>query len=95
MARKKIFFPCYGKSWHSKEDSPIAVMLNEHQLGRGHIKSLSSAFEEFKDGNKLAINNIISSSMNYVELVCRLAPTVGFEVNNQVAINPSAFDTVH
>jgi len=29
------------------------------------------------------------------ELVCRLAPTAGFEVNNQVAINPSAFDTVH
>ena len=92
---RRYFSPAMVNHGIPKEDSPIAVMLNEHQLGRGHIKSLSSAFEEFKDGNKLAINNIISSSMNYVELVCRLAPTVGFEVNNQVAINPSAFDTVH
>jgi len=44
-------------------------MLNEHQLGRGHIKSLSNAFEEFKGGNKLSINKIISSSMSYVELL--------------------------
>lgn len=92
---RRYFSPAMVNHGIPKEDSPIAVMLNEHQLGRGHIKSLSSAFEEFKDGNKLAINNIISSSINYVELVCRLAPTAGFEVNNQVAINPSAFDTVH
>lgn len=64
---RRYFSPAMVNHGIPKEDSPIAVMLNEHQLGRGHIKSLSSAFEEFKDGNKLAINNIISSSMNYVE----------------------------
>ena len=64
-----ILFPAMVNQGIPKEGGPIAVMLNDHQLGRGHIKSLSSAFEEFKDGNKLAINNIISSSMNYVELL--------------------------
>jgi len=64
-----ILFPAMVNHGIPKEDSPIAVMLKEHQLGRGYIKSLSSAFDEYKDGNKLAINNIISSSMNYVELL--------------------------
>jgi hemerythrin-like domain-containing protein len=64
-----ILFPAMVKHGIPKEGGPIAAMLNEHQLGRGHIKSLSSAFEEFKDGNKLAINKIISSSMSYVELL--------------------------
>lgn len=64
-----ILFPAMVNHGMPKEGGPIAVMLNEHELGRGHIKSLSSAFEEFKDGNKLAINNIISSSRNYVELL--------------------------
>ena len=64
-----ILFPAMVNHGIPREGGPIAVMLNEHQLGRGHIKSLSNAFEEFKDGNKLAINNIISSSMNYVELL--------------------------
>jgi hemerythrin-like domain-containing protein len=52
-----------------KEGGPIAVMLHEHRLGRDHIKSLSSAFEEFKGGNMSAINGIISSSRGYVELL--------------------------
>jgi len=64
-----ILFPAMVNHGIPKEGGPIAVMLNEHQLGRIHIKSLSSAFEEFKCGNKLAINDIISSSMSYVWLL--------------------------
>lgn len=52
-----------------KEGGPLAVMLNEHQLGRDYIKSLNSAFEELKDGNKNPINDIILSSTNYVNLL--------------------------
>ena len=44
-------------------------MLHEHQLGRDHIKLLSSAFEDFKGGKKLAIKSIILSSMSYVDLL--------------------------
>lgn len=64
-----ILFPAMVNHGIPKEGGPIAVMLHEHQLGRGHIKSLNNAFEEFKDGNKQAIKSIISSSMNYVELL--------------------------
>ena len=64
-----ILFPAMVNHGIPKEGGPIAVMLNEHQLGRGHIKSLSSAFEKYIAGNKQEINNIISSSMSYVELL--------------------------
>jgi hemerythrin-like domain-containing protein len=64
-----ILFPAMVSHGIPKESGPIAAMLNEHQLGREYIKSLSSAFEAFKGGNKLAINSIISSSNSYVELL--------------------------
>ncbi|MCX6256413.1 MAG: hemerythrin domain-containing protein [Bacteroidia bacterium] len=64
-----IFFPALVDHGIPNEGGPIAVMLYEHQVGRGHIKSLSNAFEEFKGGNKSAISNIISSSRNYVQLL--------------------------
>jgi hemerythrin-like domain-containing protein len=64
-----ILFPALIDHGMSKEGGPIAVMLYEHQLGRSHIKDLSLAFEEFKSGNKKAIKNIISSSMDYVGLL--------------------------
>jgi hemerythrin-like domain-containing protein len=64
-----ILFPAMENHGITKEGGPIAVMLNEHQLGREYIKSLSSAFELFMGGDKLALNKIISSSMSYVELL--------------------------
>jgi hemerythrin-like domain-containing protein len=64
-----ILFPAMVNHGIPKEGGPIAVMLYEHRLGRDHIKSLSSAFEEFKGGNMSAINGIISSSRGYVELL--------------------------
>ena len=64
-----ILFPAMENHGMSKEGGPIAVMLHDHQLGRDHIKSLSTALEEFKGGNKHAINSIISSSLSYVHLL--------------------------
>lgn len=66
---EEILFPALIKQGMSKEEGPIAVMLYEHQLGRSHIKDLSMAFEEYKKGNKQAINAIISSSRTYIELL--------------------------
>jgi hemerythrin-like domain-containing protein len=64
-----ILFPALGNHGMSKEGGPIAVMLHEHQLGRDHIKSLSTAFNLFKSGDKTAINSIISYSLSYVNLL--------------------------
>lgn len=64
-----ILFPAMVNQGVPNQGGPIAVMLHEHQMGRDYITSLSIAFEEFKEGNKLAINRIISISMNYVQLL--------------------------
>jgi hemerythrin-like domain-containing protein len=64
-----ILFPAMVKHGIPNEGGPIAVMLNEHQMGRGFIKALTGFFEEFKSGNKQAIKGIISSSMSYVDLL--------------------------
>ena len=64
-----ILFPTMIKDGIPSDSGPIAVMLNEHQLGRNYIKALSIAFEEFKKGNENAINDIIKNSMDYVILL--------------------------
>jgi len=64
-----ILFPAMVNHGIPNEGGPIAVMLNEHQLGRDHIKSLSGSFEDFKIGNKSASIGIISSSIGYVQLL--------------------------
>jgi len=64
-----ILFPVLTEHGIPNEGGPIGVMLREHQEGRNHIKELSAAFEEFKNGNKQAISNIVRCSMNYVHLL--------------------------
>jgi len=64
-----ILFPELVRHGIADEGGPVGVMLHEHILGRNHIKELSGAFEEFKNGNKKAASDIIRSSMNYVQLL--------------------------
>jgi hemerythrin-like domain-containing protein len=64
-----ILFPDLVVHGLPKEGGPIGVMLKEHQLGREHIKSISTAFNEYKSSDKPAITRIISGSRDYVELL--------------------------
>jgi hemerythrin-like domain-containing protein len=64
-----ILFPAMIRHGIPSEGGPIAVMLNEHQSGREHIRELSKAFAAFKAGNRTAANEIIARSMDYVFLL--------------------------
>ncbi len=64
-----ILFPAMINQGVPKKGGPIAVMLMEHQMGRGYIKSMSDAFDDYKSGNKNAIKEIISNMMSYVNLL--------------------------
>jgi hemerythrin-like domain-containing protein len=64
-----ILFPAMVNHGIPGEEGPIAVMLNEHQLGRDHIKTLCCYFDDFKAGNKSAAIGITINSMNYVRLL--------------------------
>jgi hemerythrin-like domain-containing protein len=64
-----ILFPAMVKQGVPNEGGPIAAMLHEHQSGRNYVKGMSEAFDAYKNGNKTAINDIISNAMNYVQLL--------------------------
>lgn len=64
-----IYFPALFEAGMANENSPAAVMLFEHEVGRGYIKGMSSAVEELKGGNKAAVNLLVESIESYVELM--------------------------
>lgn len=52
-----------------KEQGPIAVMLNEHRMGRELIRQIETALQEYETGKKEE-NDIVGQSMlRYVELL--------------------------
>lgn len=66
---EEILFPALEKHGIQNEGGPIGTMLNEHRKGRELILILDMAFKEFKGGNKPAINSMISSSEDYIQLL--------------------------
>lgn len=66
---EEILFPALEKHGIQNEGGPIGMMLKEHRAGRKNVEEISKAFDEFKKGNKQAIKSIITSSMNYIQLL--------------------------
>jgi len=64
---ENILFPAMVAHGIPNEIGPIAVMLDEHKLGRLYLNSLINAFEEYLTNKQASYNNIISSSRSYVE----------------------------
>jgi len=64
-----IYFPELIEAGMSNENSPVAVMLFEHEVGRGHIKSMVSAVEAIKSGDKFATEHLVESIESYVDLM--------------------------
>lgn len=66
---EELLFPAMEETGVSKEGGPIAVMLSEHNQGRGHIKGMSEAFERFKKGDCKASSRIIENGGDYIALL--------------------------
>jgi hemerythrin-like domain-containing protein len=50
-------------------DGPIAVMLQEHEMGRKVIRVLSTVFERYLAEGKSASKDIIHNSQSYITLL--------------------------
>jgi hemerythrin-like domain-containing protein len=50
-----IYFPALVEEGMSNENSPVAVMRFEHEVGRGYIKDIASAIELMKHDRRLAM----------------------------------------
>ena len=64
-----LFFPALEEAGIPKEGGPIGVMLKEHTFGRGFIKGMAEAFDEFQKGDKKAAATIIENGRNYILLL--------------------------
>ncbi len=64
-----LLFPAMEEAGIPREEGPIAVMLMEHDQGRGYVKGLGEAAAKYKDGNQKAAGRIIENARNYINLL--------------------------
>jgi hemerythrin-like domain-containing protein len=64
-----LLFPAMEEAGIPKDDGPIRVMLEEHDIGRNYVKELVKAVEEYKGGDKKAAKKIAQSAGNYTALL--------------------------
>lgn len=64
-----LLFPAMENAGIPKEGGPIGVMLEEHEIGRNYVRGMASAIEDYKKGNKYAIEKIRENAIGYVNLL--------------------------
>ncbi len=62
-------FPLLGEKGFSPEFGPVAVMLHEHEEGRGFVKAANEAIRQFKNGNADALQSIYENMSGYAYLL--------------------------
>ncbi len=53
----------------SKNSGPIAVMLQEHELGRSFVKAMANAIERYKGGDVSSKKDIVKNAREYTNLL--------------------------
>jgi hemerythrin-like domain-containing protein len=66
---EKHLFVRFVEKGMPKEQGPIAVMLNEHRMGRDLILQIETALQEYQSGKKEASDSVGQSMLRYVELL--------------------------
>ena len=95
MKEENLLFPAMEKVGFSKEAGPLAVMLDEHTLGRKHIAAMTEALSTMKRGNMDASPKFVEAARGYISLLSEhiakednvLFPMVEMHLNNEVQSN--------
>jgi len=66
---ENIFFPALGKKGFSNQQGPVAVMLNEHVLGRKYVTGIADNLKSYKQGNNAALQAINQNMNGYADLL--------------------------
>ena len=69
LKEEDVLFMEMEKHGMQRESGPIAVMLHEHNLGRGYIKQVEEGIVQWKSGNHKAVNYIADNLINYCNLL--------------------------
>ena len=65
---EELLFPALAVAGVPK-DGPIRVMLQEHEVGRKYIRTMSDAFAGFASGDPSASGEIAKSGQDYIALL--------------------------
>jgi Uncharacterized conserved protein len=66
---EKIYFPELIEAGMSSVNSPVAVMLFEHEVGRGHVRDIASSIEAIRSGDISATEKMVAAMQGYVNLM--------------------------
>jgi hemerythrin-like domain-containing protein len=64
-----VLFPRMVAAGLPKEGGPIAVMLEDHEIGRAHIRAMSGALDQAIEGDANARRSLIGEARGYVSLL--------------------------
>ncbi len=64
-----ILFVRMGEVGFSAEMGPVAVMLFEHNQGRGYVAGMEAANERYAQGDKSSIKEIVKNARGYAGLL--------------------------
>jgi len=62
-------FQLMARQGFSRNSGPIAVMLQEHDLGRSFVKAMADAIEKYKDGDASSKRDIAENAREYTNLL--------------------------
>ena len=64
-----ILFKKMGEKGFGIEGGPVAVMLDEHNTGRGYTRALSEGIDKYASGDDNARKEIAENARNYTRLL--------------------------
>ncbi len=66
---EQLLFPAMGEHGFPMQAGPVAVMLYEHEEGRGYIRKLSEAVHKFAQGDSSVVNEINTHASAFTNLL--------------------------
>ncbi len=64
-----VLFPALEKAGVSREGGPIGVLLGEHEMGRGYVRSMAESLLNHEKGNREALSEFADTARNYEALL--------------------------
>ncbi len=64
-----LLFPVMEAAGVPKQGGPLGVMLAEHDIGRGHVRGMAEALEQYKSGNDKSAPLLATHAREYIALL--------------------------
>jgi hemerythrin-like domain-containing protein len=87
-----LLFPALEARGMPRHTGPIAVMLEEHRIGRGYANRMKEALEPARAGGEEALSRLLSGARDYVQLIRNhilKEDHVLFEIADQMVRGPA------